>query len=294
MSKKLKGQLELKFFRPLEKDRNYHLGGRSFYFFDFDDNVAFLTTPIVLFHKYSEQEVFLSSGEFAQESKNIGKSGPYKDYFMNFNDESGSFRHFRDANFNVLDRLAGKKQNFIEDIQEILNRPDSEWKAPSWSCFYHATYNKRPVSLITARGHQAQTIKEGIRLIVKKGHLPYSPNYLSIYPVSNPEVRKKLGDRELKSSVAELKRMAIRESVEEAIRVYGHSPFHRFGMSDDDPQNVELITEEMRYLKKRYPEMKFFVIQTFEDGFTKREVLLQRTRRASHQKEVAPQQLALF
>lgn len=285
------GQLELEFARPKEPDRNHHLGGRSFYFFDFDDNVAILSTPIVLFHKQDGREIFISSGDFARENKHIGKSGQYKDYFMNFDEETGSFRFFRDKNFSLLDRISGKKQTFLEDIQKAITRPDYHWKAPSWGCFYHATYNLRPMSVITARGHNEETIREGIRLMVKDGHLPNDPNYLSIYPVSNPETRKKFGDHELKSSVAELKRKAIRESVEQAIKQYGHSPFHRFGMSDDDEKNIELITEEMRYLKRKYSEMKFFVIQTFEDSFIKREVLQQRTKRV---KGIEGDQLKLF
>ena len=57
---KNKSQLELELERPLEADRNSHLGGKSFYFFDFDDNVAYLSTPIVVFHKDSGAEKFIS------------------------------------------------------------------------------------------------------------------------------------------------------------------------------------------------------------------------------------------
>lgn len=277
-------QLELDLKRDIEPDRNAHLGGRSFYFFDFDDNVAYLSTPIIIFHKESGKELSLSSGVFAQNSKKIGLEGPYKDYFLNFDDSVGSFRYFRDEKFNFFDRVAGKKQTFVQDIQEALEKMDYHWKAPSWSCFYHATFNKRPTSIITARGHHHSTIKEGINHIVKEGHLPHDPNYLSIFPVSNPDTRKKLGDNEFKASVPDLKRSAIRESVDLALRKYGYSPHHRFGMSDDDPKNVEMITEEMRELKRKYPEMSFFVIHTNEDGFEKLEVKYHSVRRkkASH------------
>lgn len=290
--KKNKSQLELDLFRPKEKDRNFHLGGRSFYFFDFDDNVAYLSTPIVLFHKETEKEVFVSSGEFARENKKIGNEGTYKDYYMNFNDEHGSFRYFRDKDFGLLDKIVRKKQTFIQDIEKALSNPDYHWKAPSWECFYHATYNQRPMSVITARGHNAETLEAGIQLMVRDGHLPMMPNFLSIYPVSNTNTRIELGDRDLKSNVAELKRAAIRESVEKAIQEYGYSPHHRFGMSDDDEKNIELITEEMKYLKRKYPEMSFFVIQTFEHSYVKREILQHRTRRAKIGDET--EQLALF
>ena len=287
------GQLELSLSRPKEQDRNRHLGGRSFYFFDFDDNVVFLSTPIVLFHKITEQEIKISSGEFARESKRIGKEGPFKDHYMNFDDETGSFRYFRDTDHSIIDKLAGKKQSFVSDIEKALGQPDYLWKAPSWNCFYHATFNQRPLSVITARGHNDHTIKEGIDLMVKDGHLPVSPNYLSVFPVSNPETRKKFGDPDFKSSIPELKRKAIRESVEQAIVQYGHNPHHRFGMSDDDQSNIELITEEMRALKRKYSEMKFFVIQTFKDSYTKNEVLVTRTRKV-RPSELGKSQLTLF
>lgn len=289
---KYKAQLELDFHRSVEKDRNYHLGGRSFYFFDFDDNVAYLTTPILIFNKKSGHEIKLSSSEWAKNQNNIGKSGVFKDYFVDYNDEKGSFRYFRDQKFSFVDRIVRKKQTFLTDIQMALEKTDLAWKAPSWNCFYHATFNKRPTSVITARGHNVETIQEGIALIVNQGHLPYPPNYLSIYPVSNPKVRaEELQDPQFKYSVADLKRAAIRNSVEKAIRLYGKNPHHRFGMSDDDPKNVELITEELKLLKRSYPEMGFFVIQTFEDSFVKTEVLETKTTQTFKKKE---RQLNLF
>ena len=51
-------QLELPIPRVAEPDRNFKDGGRSFYFFDFDDNVAFLTTPLFLFEKSTGRELF--------------------------------------------------------------------------------------------------------------------------------------------------------------------------------------------------------------------------------------------
>lgn len=293
-TEKLKGQLTFDFEIPREQDRNFHLGGRSFYFFDFDDNIAYLSTPIVLFHKKNHSELFVSSGEFAHESKSIGKSGKFAEYFIDINDEFGSFRFFRDKEFTLSETKAGKKQCFVEDIQKAIEHSDELWKAPSWNCFYHATYNHRPISIITARGHRPETIVEGINLIVKDGHLPHDPKYHSIYPVSNIDIRRELGDPDLKKGVAELKKEAIRKSVEKAIELYGQSPFHRFGMSDDDNKNIELISEEMRSLKCKYPEMSFFVIETFKDSYTKYEILEHETREIISEKESKSNQLTLF
>ncbi len=47
---------------------------------------------------------------------------------------------------------------------------------------------------------------------------------------------------------------------------------HRFGMSDNDPQNVYLIIRAMCDCKKKYPDKRFFVINTHEGEKVKLEV----------------------
>lgn len=271
-------QLDLGIERAPEQDRNHHLGGRSFYFFDFDDNIAFLSTPLILFNKIDGSELQISSGEFAQFHHTIGKTGPYRDYQIDYCDRTGTFQKFRDHHIDELEKLEGKRQVFVEDVAHALGFPDFHWKGPSWECFYHAAFNQRPISVITARGHTPQTLQEGIDLFVEHSFLPARPNYLSIFPVSHTETRRGLGDHSLQMSVAELKQKAIRASVEIAIEKYGHSPHHRFGMSDDDPKNVQLIIEEMRRLKSDYPEMSFFVIETQKGEFIKHEVAHNETK----------------
>lgn len=273
--KKTKSQLELGQTRLKEPDRNYSRGGRSFYFFDFDDNIAFLTTPLVLFHKKTKEELHLSSSEWALHHSSIGKEGLYSEYEIDYDDINGTFRCFRDIELSEEDRLQGKKQTYVEDIKLALNNLDTIWKGPSWDCFFHAVFNQRPISVITARGHSAETIRAGIYEFVKAGWLPSEPNYLSIFAVSNKQTRISFGDHDFKQSTAELKQHAIRASVEKAIEVYGYSPHHRFGMSDDDPKNIQLIVEEMTRLKGRYPEMSFFMIETHNGSFTKHEITQQ-------------------
>lgn len=267
-----KGQLDLGIVRTPEQDRNYHVGGRSFYFFDFDDNIAFLSTPLILFHKISREQVKISSGDYAQFHHSIGKSGPFADYDIDFCDKTGTFKNFRDLDISAIEKLDGKKQVFVEDVAHALGFPDFHWKGPSWDCFYHATFNQRPLSVITARGHHPETVKEGIKVFVQKRMLPIEPNYLSVYPVSHKETRINLGDHDLAQGTAELKQRAISASVEKAIALYGLNSHHRFGMSDDDPKNIQLIYEEMTRLKARFPEMSFFIIDTQNGEFVKHEV----------------------
>lgn len=286
-----KGQLELGIQRIPEKDRNFHMGGRSFYFFDFDDNIMFLLTPLVLFHRETGHELKIGSGEFAREQAAIGKQGLYKDYEIRFDPRTGTFRYFRDHEQAELQRLGKRRQVFIEDILYAIDLPDPQWKGPSWECFYHASFNQRPLSLITARGHHPETFRQGIQEFVLRKILPMEPNYLSIFPVSHPEVRKQLGDEQFVSSVAELKQRAISASVEKAFELYGYNPHHRFGMSDDDPKNIQSIVEEMVRLKNRFPENSFFMIETHYGSFVKHEITLSGVRSDTVEEK---SQLSLF
>lgn len=264
-------QLELRIGRPAELDRNFNKGGRSFYFFDFDDNIAVLSTTTIIFHKETGREIQLSTREFGEQSQHIGKRGQYRDYEIRFDDLTGSFRNFRDRDITWVERVLGRKQFFLQDLNQALGLPDYSWQGPSWNCFYHAVYNKRPISLITARGHDPATIQQGIRLMVNQGYIPQTPNYLAIYPINHPPTRLQLTTG-MNLSVAKMKQAAIRASVETAFAKYGYSEHHRFGMSDDDPHNVELIIEEMSSLKREYPQISFFVFDTHKGQFLRREV----------------------
>lgn len=268
-------QLNLDISRPFEPDRNYEMGGRSFYFFDFDDNVAFLPTEMFLFHKETKRETKISTGEYAKYSNLIGKSGLFKEYDLDLCNRTGSFRRFRDQGIGWFKRFFLRKEEaFIADVRRAIQRPEELWKGPSWNCFYHAVHNGRPISIITARGHEPETIKKGISVLVKEGFLPREPNYLSVLPVSNPDIRIALGDGQFTASVPELKKLSIQKSVEQAFDEYGSSMFHRFGMSDDDENNIKLVMSAMKDLKREYPNNSFYVIHSKGDTFTKQEVTI--------------------
>ena len=103
------GQLKLGLSRGREKDRNFDQGGRSFYFFDFDDNVATLSTTIIIFHKETREEIHLSSMEYYQVKSMVGVAGtPYENYAFDYDDQIGSYRNFRDKEYNFLEKLMGK------------------------------------------------------------------------------------------------------------------------------------------------------------------------------------------
>jgi hypothetical protein len=269
---KTSGQIPLPIDVFREADRNFELGGRSFYFFDFDDNVVHLGTKIMLFNKQTGEEFGVSTADFATVAKDLGKAGTEWAHFEAREDPiTGSYKRFRD---DPALGGEGRPQYLITDMLTALGHPFLDWRGPSWDFFVHAVNNNRPIAVITARGHHPHTIRRAINLLVVSRDLEASPNYLSVYPVSNPEIRHQLGDTEMKWSTGELKKAAIRAAVKDAFECYELNPHHRFGMSDDDPHNVALILQAMKELKKEYPENAFYVFNTHGRQMLRHEVLL--------------------
>jgi len=88
-----------------------------------------------------------------------------------------------------------------------------------------------------------------------------------------------------------LKQKALRASVLAAFEDYGLNPHHRFGMSDDDPRNIEWIQAEMIELKREFPDVSFFIIQTHGEQMIKHEIFVDHVE---DQILNAPAQLSLF
>lgn len=269
--KKSKGQLNLpiNFFREL--DRNFHKGGRSFYFFDLDDNLLHLPTNIVVFRKSDGQMREVSTADFAKVKDEINDpKSPWFEYETRFNNEFNSFMNFRDRKID----LRIEEQSLIMDLRKALDNPQLDWKGPSWNFFAYAVENSRPISIITARGHHPSTLKRALNHLVQTRDLLAHPNYLGVYPVSHTATRLELGDHNETLSVAELKKKAIHQSVKDAFDCYGYNPHHRFGMSDDDEENLKLILEAFRELKQEFPENAFFAFNTHGRKLEKLEISL--------------------
>ena len=239
----------------------------SFYFFDFDDNIMYLTTTIYLKNMVTKEIVEVSTGEFANIHPSLGKSGKWADFDM----FDGSYSNFSDIPTDQL--LPDQKQHLVEDIEKAIKNDPSVWQAPSWNLFAYACEKQRPVSIVTARSHSPETIKAGIKALVDHKLIAMEPEYLSVFPVGNDAVRiNELGDDQLEMTTPALKKRAIIKTVDMAMDKYGLEPAHRFGMSDDDPQNVDLIIAAMCECKKKYMDKRFFVINTHIDEMVKLEV----------------------
>ena len=73
-------------------------------------------------------------------------------------------------------------------------------------------------------------------------------------------------------TIPSVKKLAIKDAVEKGLERYGRQPAHRFGISDDDPDNIVLAISAMRDCKEAHPDKRFFVINTNALEFVKLEV----------------------
>lgn len=246
---------------------------QSFYFFDLDDNAFFLDTPVFIKNLKTGDVKSVSTHKFAEMRGMLGNTDPWTDYAL----FDGSYKNFRDRG------QRGKKEYLVEDIENSIKKPDSEWQGPAFKMLQYACAKGRPIGIVTARGHSRATIKKGLKVLVDHKYLESPPKFLNIYAVSNDSMRNELlnsvtdpAEREAIENdpdpTSPLKRIAIRKLVEAGLNKYGKKPEHNFGMSDDDPRNVDLIIKAMCDCKKKYKDKRFFVINTHKGEHVKLEV----------------------
>jgi hypothetical protein len=233
---------------------------QSFYFFDIDENMLHLPTRVHLLNTMTGEEKTMTQAEFDGIRGYLGVAGDWEDWAA---PPERAFREFADGKDRHGDEY------LLRDIRRGMKAGD-DWKGPSWEIFKYAVLRRRPIAIITARQHSEAVIKQGITLLKESGHIPEEPNYLAVFGVSNPDVREALGAH---MTTAGLKRAAIRRCVELGLENYGREEAHSFGMSDDDPKNVDLITSAMLECKIDHPEKRFFVISTNRRRHVKLEVL---------------------
>ncbi len=236
---------------------------KSFYIFDFDDNIIHTGSLTFIYHKQTGEEKSLSSPEFAKQRALIGKSGPYKNYLIDPS-PGRSFKRFGDD-------PAGKFFPFMEDLKMAVSQ--TGWQGPSWSRFVKAINRDRTMSIITARGHHPDRIRDGIEWLAEQGLIPKAPDIHRIYAVTSAETQKimRWTGPDL---IASLKKQALHHFIESVYEEFGHEPAHRFGFSDDDPKNIVSTRQKFLDLKQRNPHHSFFLYEARPTKVIEEEVTL--------------------
>ena len=196
------------------------------YIFDLDDNLRYMKTKVSLIDTKKNRYRFISTSKLRDMQHELGKC---------WDIHENSFSQCDDPD------------SFIKDVKE-------SYEGPSWSKFIHAIKNRNPVSIITGRGLSSDVIRTGLEVLCDNVGLN-SPNWLYVDGVTyNTTINKN-------NTVSMLKRKSINRCIDSAVERYGKVG-QIFGMSDDDPDNIDMIICGMKDAKTKYPNNQYFVIDS--------------------------------
>jgi hypothetical protein len=133
----------------------------KYYAFDWDDNILFMPTSIILLSD-KDDEVPMSTEDFAEHRQQIGKEPfNYKGTVV-VDFAPNPFRNFRSE---------GDKR-FVLD--SMLAQP-----GPSWNDFVECINGGSIFAIITARGHNPKTLREAVYNLIMSNHLGINSKTLS-------------------------------------------------------------------------------------------------------------------
>lgn len=237
----------------------------SYYALDWDDNILHMPTKILMDKKVGDEwePVAVSTAEFAT-VRNDKENWRLRD-----DDPTKAFSEFRD--------FGSRGDNaFIEDAKAAISAGET---GPSWDAFIKCLVDGSIFAIITARGHEPQSMRKGVEWIIDniltkdeqyslynnclrhayifgneteydripKGAVSQTPliqdylNSCDFYGVSSDSFAKQFGAASA-SNPEKAKEMALDTFIEKC-KKFGESigvPVS-IGFSDDDPKNVEHV-----------------------------------------------------
>lgn len=239
--------------------------------FDWDDNIFFMDTKLVLIpvDQSKMQQRSVSTNDFAKIRQDLGKRGEWKDYKVT--DET--FKYFGDSDPN--------RNFFLESIERTIadataGNKKSSWRGPCWDAFAHATSTPeraRATTIITAREHSPFTMAEGLLWLKHQGYIQHVPPWYNLYAVSYGPLRTVLGGGGGAANPSEAKVAVMKKMLDniEANPVHPQSRlidapegggkqgrYHRWGFSDDDEGNYKTALEALapEVAAGRWPNVK--------------------------------------
>lgn len=233
------------------------------YNFDWDDNILFMPTKIVVFHKENKSPLEISTEEFGQIRSQIGNDGKYKDYLIGneqiLTDGSPnpcfSFINFRDRDYGV-------SNEFLPQVMEALQNSPNCF-GPSFNAFCKALNDKDTAArttIITARGHHPNSLHQALAHLKELGHFKFLPPVENMHPVSS----KKYDASAAHPSQKKLEILINEIDQVEKCAKKSKGKEHLSGFSDDDfstYQNVKKAIEE-EVKKDRWPNTQVVLFYT--------------------------------
>jgi hypothetical protein len=248
----------------------------KYYAFDWDDNIVFMPTKIMVMSE-NEEEVGMSTEEFAEHRHQLGVEPFSFKGTMVVGYAPDPFRYFG---------VQGNKRFVLDSMTANLG--------PSWNDFVECINGGSIFAIITARGHNPESLKEAVYNFIVGNHNGINSKTLvenlkkyrdfGLETVSEQSTSLRFSNKEIideyldmcrfepvtygQGSAAnpeELKIVAMRKFItycqEMAQEIGKRAMFKndmtnqeftpKIGFSDDDPRNIEKMKG---FLEKEYPE----------------------------------------
>jgi len=232
--------------------------------YDWDDNVMFMPTRIVFFSKNNvdPKEIEVSTETFAHVRSKVGtescilflsldgdvvvgslepstpvsKSVDLLNYEVRPEDNSGSFRQFRDCG----------KNYFQNDLNKALKAKSF---GPSFNDFVEHCETQElanNTTIITARGHSPETMHKGLVRLQELGFIKFVPPVGNLFPCSYKglkatEVASAQNPSDAKKNII----LSILDRINTNAQTSDKASdeLHTFGFSDDDKKTMVLVQD---------------------------------------------------
>lgn len=216
--------------------------------FDWDDNIFYMPTNVVLYNRESGEERAISTAEFATVRQHLGEESTEWALYETRGGPGETFRYFRDS--------TDGRNYFREDIDKAVGSNDPSWIGPSWEAFLFALRKPQTaenVTIITARGHSPIDMLDGLRFLRARGYVRHLPPEENLFPVSHPSLA---GDAKDPAPVKAEVMVKILDGIEKIPvdpgipRVLNRDgdrteQIHLWGFSDDDWGNFSKARERL-------------------------------------------------
>lgn len=245
--------------------------------FDIDDNLLFLPTKIHMEH--------LVNDEWIPEDVSTEKFSKIRND-ENWRSTKNSYLEFRDFG------LRGENA-FLEDLKTSINNGSY---GPSWKKFIDCLVKGSIFAIITARGHEPDTIRKGIEYIIynvltQNDRDEMSANLIAFQDmfIQNFDIMRDISFNTLLSAYLDKcdfvgvssgsfskkyneidvsnpeigKKIALNEFINR-INTYGKQigGHVKLGFSDDDIKNINYVKKHFNEISSNYDNMSFSVIDT--------------------------------
>jgi hypothetical protein len=225
-------------------------GGLTHWNFDWDDNVMFMPTPIVLFKKGTDEKKVITTQEFASIRDSLGrKSTDWADWEIRTGEQDSFYRF----------RKASTGNYFLDDILQAtkgLGASSVAWQGPSWRAFVTSLSSAETaanVRIITARENTPEEILEGLTELQRQGWIKYLPPVENIKPVGGTDNPARLKVAELRASLRASEKIEIPKEAPLVMSAAGHGKARLllWGFSDDDWGNYTAAKKAIQTMMKK-------------------------------------------